>query len=158
MAMASRSSVRAFLVEQGGRACDCVLICVRQAAGNLDVRACSDAAKGIAAAARKERQRVLIVRGRKGQPALDGGGAHRGKDMPGGKTETEADSSLGLRRRRRAARLDIAGDRSGVVMPVDRAGEQSRPGAKREAGASQGDNRFMTRSIKWSGITKRRWA
>ncbi len=32
----------------------------------------------------------------------------RGKDMPGGKTETEADSSLGLRRRRRAARLDIS--------------------------------------------------
>jgi hypothetical protein len=61
--------------------------------------------------------------------------------MPGGKTENEADSSLGLRRRRRAARLDIAGDRSGVVMPVDRA----RPGAKREAGASQGDSRFMTK-------------
>ena len=51
-------------------------------------------------------------------------------------TEIEADSSLGLRRRRRAARLDIAGDRSGVVMPVDRVVEQSRPGATREAGAS----------------------
>jgi hypothetical protein len=39
-----------------------------------------------------------------------------GKGHTGGKdTETEADSSLGLRPPRRAARLDIAGDRSGVV-------------------------------------------
>ena len=99
----------------------------------------------------------LLSEGEKVSPLSTEEGLTGGKDMPGGKTETEADSSLGLRRRRRAARLDIAGDRSGVVMPVDRAGEQSRPGAKREAGASQGDNRFMTRSIKWSGITKRRW-
>ncbi len=98
----------------------------------------------------------LLSEGEKVSP-LSTEGLTGGKDMPGGKTETEADSSLGLRRRRRAARLDVAGDRSGVVMPVDRVGEQSRPGAKREAGASQGDNRFMTRSIKWSGITKRRW-
>ncbi len=100
----------------------------------------------------------LLSEGEKVSPlSTEEGRTARGKDMPGGKTETEADSSFGLRRRRRAARLDIAGDRSGVVMPVDRAGEQSRPGAKREAGASQGDSRFMKRSIKWSGITKRRW-
>jgi hypothetical protein len=102
----------------------------------------------------------LLSEGEKVSPLSAEEGLTGGKGLAGGKdicTETEADSSLGLRRRRRAARLDIAGDRSGVVMPVDRVGEQSGPGAKREAGASQGDNCFMTRSIKWSGMTKRRW-
>ena len=75
------------------------------------------------------------------EEGLTGGKGHIGMND----TEIEAVSSSGLRRRRRAARLDIAGDRSGVVMPVDRVGEQSSPGAKREAGASQGDNHFMTR-------------
>ena len=37
--------------------------------------------------------------------------------MPGGKTETEADSSLGLRRRRRAARLDILTVLQSVAKP-----------------------------------------
>ena len=161
MAMASRSSVRAFLAEQGGRssgrqrACGCELICARQAqGGGAFVRTRRRGSRPRRGGGDKE---DLLSKGEKVSPLSTEEGL-TGKGHTGGNdTETEADSSSGLRRRRRAARLDIAGDRSGVVMPVDRVGEQSRPGAKREAGASQGDNRFMTRSIKWSGITKRRW-
>ena len=62
MAMASRSSVRAFLAEQGGRRFgEAARLRLRvdlrktvEAGGNLDGRVCSDAAKGIAAAARRE--------------------------------------------------------------------------------------------------------
>jgi hypothetical protein len=153
MAMASRSSVRAFLVEQGGRRLGeaarlrlRVDLC-KTAVGNLDGRVCSDAAKGIAA--RREATKGACCQREKRSARSRRRRAHRGeRTYRGNDTETEADSSSGLRRRRRAARLDIAGDRSGVVMPVDRVGDQISPGAKRNAGASQGDNRFMKRSVK----------
>ena len=120
MAMASRSSVRAFLVERGGRRFgEAARLRLRvdlrktvEAGGNLDGRVCSDAAKGIAAAVRREVTKGTCCQREKRCPLSTEEGLTGGKDMPGGKTETEADSSLGLRRRRRAARLDIAGDRT----------------------------------------------
>ena len=97
MAMASRSSVRAFLAEQGGRRFgEAARLRLRvdlrktvEAGRNLDGRVCSDAAKGIAAAVREGGDKgYLLSEGEKVSPLSTEEGLTGGKDMPGRKTET----------------------------------------------------------------------
>ena len=167
MATASRSSVRAFFAEQGGRRLGEVArlwlrveLCKTGCGESWRARLL-ERGGGVRGRGKGGGNKDLLSDGEKfslfsTEEGFTGGKGHTGGNN-GCETKAETESSSGPRRRRRAARLDATGDRSGVAMPLDRVGAQSRPGAKREAGASQGDNRFMTRSIKWSGITKSRW-
>ncbi len=128
MAMASRSSVRAFLVEQGGRRLGEAARLrlrvdrARQAVGNLDGRVCSDAAKGIAAAARREATKgACCQREKRSARSRRRRGSQGGKDIPGGMTLRPR---LGAAAAQEGSKVGHRGDRSGVVMPVDRVGER----------------------------------